>query len=73
MRKSYKKLILNNNIKKFSLIIKDNINMFLSIKIPTQANKNTVLQINFLNNAKKIKKVLKQHIEKNELVKRKYN
>lgn len=37
-------------------MIKDNINIFLSIKILMQANKNTALQVNSLNNIKKFKK-----------------
>ena len=35
MKKSYKRQILDHNIEKFSLVIKDNINIFLFIKILT--------------------------------------
>lgn len=43
MRKRYKRQILDHNIEKFSLIVKDNINIFSSTKLLMQANKNTVL------------------------------
>ena len=33
MRKNYKKQILDYNIEKFSLIVKDNIDLFFSSKI----------------------------------------
>lgn len=33
IRKNYKRQILDYNIKKFSLIVRDNINMFFFIKI----------------------------------------
>lgn len=54
MRKNYEKQFLDDNSKKFSLIIGDNINMFSSTKILTQANKNAVLQVNSMSNTKNI-------------------
>ena len=58
MRKSYEKDILDHNIEKFCLIVKDEIDIFLSTKILTQVNKNFILQINSVNNTKKIKEDL---------------
>lgn len=43
--------------------------MFSSIKALIEANKNAALQINIINNAKKITKYLKQHVTKNERIK----
>ncbi len=59
MRKSYKKQILDYNIKKFSLMIKNNINKFSSHEILIQANKNIIMQVNFVDSAKKIREKLK--------------
>lgn len=59
MRKNYEKQILNHNIEKFSLMVKDDINMFLFTKILIQANKNGVLQINSISGAKNIGEELK--------------
>lgn len=69
MRKSYKRQILNHNVEKFSLIVSDNIDLFLSTKIPIQANKNSVLQINSMSGTKKIREDLRWYIERNEQVK----
>ena len=43
MRKNYKRQIFDYNIEKFSLMIKDDINLFSFTKILTQANKNAAL------------------------------
>ncbi len=43
MKKGYKKQILDYNIEKFSLMIRDNIDWFSSTKILTQAGENTAL------------------------------
>lgn len=59
MRKNHEKQILNHNIEKFSLMVKDDINMFLFTKILIQANKNGVLQINSISGAKNIGEELK--------------
>ena len=59
MRKKYKKQILDYNIEKFSLMVKDDIDIFVSIKILIQADKNAVLQVNSMNDAKKIREELK--------------
>lgn len=66
MRKSYKKQILDYNVKKFSLIIKVALNMFFFAEILTQANQNAKLQVNLVNNIKKIIEDLKQHFGKDE-------
>lgn len=66
IKKSYKKEILDYNIKKFSLMIKIELDMFFSVKILTQANKNVKLQINLVRNAKKIIKNLKYYFKKIE-------
>lgn len=58
MKKSYKKQILDYNVKKFNLMIKTNLVMFFSIKTLTQTDQNIALQINLINNAKKIIKDL---------------
>ena len=73
MRKSYKKQILDYNVEKSSLMVKDNIDIFSSTKILIQASKNTILQINFINCAKKIRKELNWYIEKNERLKLRHN
>ena len=65
MSKSYKRQILDYNIKKFSLIVRADINLFSSTKILTQANKNAALQVNSMSGAKKIKEKLKWYIKKN--------
>lgn len=69
MGKNYEKQILDHSIEKFSLIIKDNIDMFSSTKALTEVNKNVVLQINSINSAKKIIKDLKWHIKKDKYIK----
>lgn len=43
MRNDYNKQILDNNIEKFNLMIKNNINILFSAKALTNANKNTIL------------------------------
>lgn len=64
INKSYKKQILNHNIKKFNLIIKANLNMFSFIKTLIHINQNTTLQINSVSSIKKIREDLKQHFRK---------
>lgn len=58
MKKSYKKQILDHNVKKFNLMIKTYLAMFFSIKTLTQTDQNIALQINLINNPKKIIKDL---------------
>ncbi len=43
MRKGYKKQILDYNVEKFSLIVRDDIDLFSSTKILTQDDKNAAL------------------------------
>ena len=50
-------------------MVRDNIDMFFSTKIVTQANENAILQVNFVSSAKKIKKELKWYIERSEWLK----
>ncbi len=69
MRKGYKKQILDYNVEKFSLMVRDDIDLFSSTEILTQADKNTALQVNSVSSAKKIREELKWYIEKNERLK----
>ncbi len=59
MRKSYEKQILDHNVEKFSLMVKDDINMFSSTETLTEADKNAELQVNSVSGAKKITEDLK--------------
>lgn len=59
MRKYYKKQILDYNIKKFSFIVRINLDLLFFIEILTQANQNIKLQVNLINSAKKIIEDLK--------------
>ncbi len=43
MRKGYKRQILDYNIKKFSLMVRDDIDLFSSTEILTQTDKNAAL------------------------------
>ena len=43
MKKGYEKQILNHNVEKFSLMVRDNINMFSFTKTLTETNKNAAL------------------------------
>lgn len=47
-------------------MIRDEIDLFSSIKISIQVNKNATLQINFVSGVKKIREELKWYIEKNK-------
>ena len=69
MRKGYKKQILDHNVEKFSLIIKDDIDMFSFTKTLTEVNKNAALQVNSISCAKSITQDLKWYIEKDERIK----
>ncbi len=66
MRKGYEKQIQDYNVEKFSLMIKDDIDLFSSTQILTQADENAVLQVNSVSDAMKIREVLKCYIENNE-------
>lgn len=59
MRKNYIRQILNHNVEKFSLIVRDDIYIFLSIEIIIQVNKNVILEINSMSDMKKIRGELK--------------
>ena len=59
MRKGYEKQILDHHIEKFSLIVKDDIDMFSSTEILTEVNKNVALQVNSVSDAKSIMEDLK--------------
>lgn len=56
IKKDYKKQILDHNIKKFNLIIRDNIDMFSSTKTLINVDKNAILQVIFVNDTKNITK-----------------
>ncbi len=47
-------------------MVRDDRDLFSSTKILTQVNKNAVLQVNFVSDAKKIREELKWYIEKSE-------
>lgn len=57
IKKRYEKQILNHNIKKFSFMIKTNLNIFFSIKILIQISQNTKFQMNLISNIKKSIKI----------------
>lgn len=59
MKKDYKRQIVDYNIEKFNLMVKDDINIFLSTELLTQTNNNTILQVNSVSNGMKIRKELK--------------
>ncbi len=59
MRKSYEKQILDENVEKFRLMIRDDIDMFSSTHTITEADKNDALQVNSVSGAKKMKEDLK--------------
>ena len=59
IRKSYKRQILDSNIEKFSLMIRNDIDLFFSTKILIHVNKNAGLQINSSSITKRIKEELK--------------
>ena len=73
MRKSYEKQILDHNVDKLSLMIRDDINMFSSTEILTEADKNAALQLNSVSSAKNITKDLKLHVRKDECIKLRYS
>ena len=62
MRKSYEKQILDHNVEKFSLMVRDDINMFSSTETLTEADKNAELQVNSVSGAKKITEDLKWNV-----------
>ncbi len=66
MRKGYEKQILDYNVEKFSLMVRDNIDLFSSNEILTSADENVALQVNFMSGAKKIREELKWYIQKSE-------
>ncbi len=66
MRKGYEKQILDYNVKKFSLMVRDDIDLFSSTEILTQVDENAALQVNSVSGAKKIREELKWYIEKSE-------
>lgn len=72
MGQSYKNQILDHNIEKFSLIVRDDIDKLSSTKRPIQVDKNAILQINSMSDVKKIREELKWHIERNKWVRLRY-
>ena len=73
MKKGYEKQILDHNVEKFSLMIRDDINIFSSTKILTKADKDAALQVNSVSGAKSITEDLKWHFGKNERIKLQHN
>ncbi len=69
MKKGYEKQILDYNIEKFSLMVRDNIDLISSTEILTQVDKNIALQVSSMSGVKKIREELKWYIEKNERLK----
>ncbi len=59
MKKSYEKQILDHKVEKFSLMVRDDIDIFSSIETLTEADKNDALQVNSVIGAKKITEDLK--------------
>ena len=59
MKKDYERRILDYNIEKFSLMVKNDIDIFSSIEIPTKVDKNIILSVNSISDVKKIKEELK--------------
>ena len=68
MRKRYEKQILDHNVEKFSLIVRDDIHMFFSTETLTEADKNAALQVNSVSSAKSITEDLKWHVGKNKRI-----
>ena len=68
MRKGYEKQILDHNIEKFSLMVRDDIDMFSSIETLTETDKNAALQVNSLNGVKSIMEDLKWHVGKDKYI-----
>ncbi len=66
MRQNYGRQILDYNVGKFSLMVKDDIDLFSFTEILTQGNENAALQVNSVNDAKKTREELKGYIKKNE-------
>ena len=66
MRKGFEKQILDHNVGKFILMVRDDINMFSSTETLTEVDKNTALQVKCLSDAKSITKDLKWHIGKDK-------
>ncbi len=66
MKKSYERQILDFNIENFSLMVRDDINLFSSTKILTQVDENAALQVNSVSGAKKIREELKWFIKRSE-------
>lgn len=66
MRKGYEKQILDHNVEKFNIMVRDDIDMFSSTETLTEADKNAALQVNSVSGAKKITEDLKWLIRKDE-------
>lgn len=73
MKIDYEKQILDYNIKRFSLMVRVDLDMFLSTQIFTQDNQNAELQINSRSSVKKIMEDLKKYPKKYERRRLKYS
>ena len=68
MKKGYEKQILDHNVEKFSLMVRDDIDMFSSTETLTEVDKNAALQVNSVSGAKSITEDLKWHVEKDKCI-----
>ena len=73
IKKSYMRQILDYNVEKFSLMVRDDINIFSFTKILTQADKNAILQVNSISDVKKIREELKWYIKRSKQLKLGYS
>ena len=65
IRKSHEKQIHDHSVKKFSLMVRANLDIFSSAETLTQVDQNAALQVNSVSGAKKIMEDLKWHLGKN--------
>ena len=73
MKNSYEKQTLDHNVEKFSLMVRDDIDMFSSIETLTEADKNAALQINSINGVKSITEDLKCYVRKDKCIRLRYS
>ena len=73
MKKDYEKQILDHNVEKFSLMVREDIDMFSSIETIIEADKNAIMQVNSVSGAKSIPEDMKWHIGKDKRIKLRHN
>ena len=69
MKKGYEKQIQDHNVEKFSLMVRDNIDMFYSTETLKEDDKNAALQVNAVSAVKSITEDLKWYIGKDKRIK----